>query len=386
MTLLVIALIIVALVIWGFVGRLPFQTSGLGLIMEKGGQIYPISAPANGTITKVFVNVGDHISEGENIVEIALPDQEAQKEGTQRTLENYQALYKQQSTESANEIALRRKATGEQIDSLRKKVTATEDHLNFLKNYYKVLETEMQHGYVTRQQLESTSTQITSAEQTIRDSYNSISQAESSQIDFEDSQTKSLAQLQSQIISTENDLNNLNVSISTRRVVHSPVEGTVVEIATKLGSDVNQNDQLVMIQQKGGQLEMVAYLPVTTSKTVQSGMIALVSPTTVESSIYGSIKGRVISVSQLPASKALAKDVLGNDSVVSQMFSNGPVIQAVIALSQDPRTVSGLAWTSSQGPPFTVTPGSMASVDVTVMEDRPVDLVIPIYDTWIATN
>lgn len=386
MTLAVLALIMVALVVWGFVGRLPFQTSGLGLILQEGGQIYPISAPANGTITKVYVTVGEHISEGKDIVEIALPDQEAQKEGTQRTLENYQALYKQQSADGAHETALRRKATDEQIDSLRKKVAATEDHLGFLKNYYKILEGEMKNGYVTRQQLESTLTQITSAEQTIRDSYNSISQAESSQIDFEDSQTKSLAQIQSQIISTENDLNNLNVSISNRRVVHSPVEGTVVEIATKLGSDVNQNDQLVMIQQKGGRLQMVAYLPVTTSKTVQSGMTALVSPTTVESSIYGSIKGRVISVSELPASKALAKDVLGNDSVVSQMFSNGPVIQAVIALSQDPRTVSGLAWTSSQGPPFTVTPGSMASVDVTVMEDRPVDLVIPIYETWIATN
>lgn len=386
MTLAVIALIIVALVVWGFVGRLPFQTSGLGLILQEGGQIYPINAPANGTITKVYVTVGEHISEGKDIVEIALPDQEAQREGTQRTLENYKALYKQQSTDGAHEVALRRKATDEQIDSLRKKVVATEDHLSFLKNYYKVLEAEMKNGYVTRQQLESTMTQITSAQQTIRDSYDSISQAESSQIDFEDSQVKSLAQLQSQIISTENDLNNLNVSINNRRVVRSPVEGTVVEIATKLGSDVNQNDQLVMIQQKGGRLQMVAYLPVTTSKTVQPGMTALVSPTTVESSIYGSIRGHVVSVSQLPASKALAKDVLGNDSLVSQMFSNGPVIQAVIALNQDPRTVSGLAWTSSQGPPFAVTPGSMASVDVTVMEDRPVDLVVPIYETWLATN
>jgi HlyD family secretion protein len=385
-TLVVISLIIVALVIWGFVGRLPFQSSGLGVILQQGGHIYPISAPASGTITKVYVSVGDHVSDGQAIVEIALPDQEAQRQGTQRTLENYQALYKQQSTDGAHEIALRRKATDEQVASLRKKIAATEDHLSFLKNYYKILEQEMQRGYVTRQQLESTSTQITSAEQTIRDSYDSISQAESSQIDFEDSQSKSLAQLQSQIISTENELNNLNVSINTRRVVHSPVEGTVVEIATKLGSDVNQNDQLVMIQQKGGHLQMVAYLPVTTSKTVQAGMTALVSPTTVESSIYGSIKGRVVSVSELPASRASAKDILGNDTVVSQMFSNGPVIQAVIALDQDPRTVSGVAWTSSKGPPFKVTPGSMASVAVTVMEDRPVDLVVPIYETWIATN
>lgn len=383
----IVAVIIVgALTLWGFVGSLPFQVYGMGMVLQQGGKLYSVPAPTMGNIDKLFVKVGDTIKKDGKIAELSLPSQVAQREGAQRSLDNLRQLYKDQSAIATKEIALRRQSTHDQIVTLQKQIAETRQHLAFLQNYYRVQQSELKIGFVTTQQAEQTQTQISSALQTIRNSSDQIAQAQTSQIDFEDSQAKSLAQIQSQIISAENTLNNYTVTINTNQIVTAPVSGTVVEVSTKLGAAVNTGAELVQIKEAGEHLQVSAYLPVTTSKTVEPGMIALVTPTTVESSIYGSIRGHIISVSDLPSSKAAVQDVLANDTVVSQMLSNGPVISAWVSLDQDPKTVSGLAWTSSSGPPFRISAGSLASVSVTVMRDRPVDLVIPIYETWIANN
>ncbi len=381
---IVAVIIVAALILWGFFGELPFQVYGMGMVLQQGGKLYSVPAPTMGNIDRLFVKVGDTIKKDGKIAELSLPSQVAQREGAQRSLDNLRQLYKDQSAIATKEIALRRQATREQIVTLQKQIAETRQHLAFLQNYYRVQQSELQVGFVTTQQAEQTQTQISSALQTIRKSSDQISQAQTSQIDFEDGQAKSLAQIQSQIISAENTLNNLTVTINTNQIVTAPVTGTVIEVSTKLGAAVNTGDELVQIKEAGEHLQVAAYLPVTTSKTVEPGMLALVSPTTVESSIYGSIRGRIVSVSDLPSSKAAVEDVLANDTVVSQMLSNGPVIAAQVSLDLDPKTTSGLAWTSSSGPPFRVSAGSLASVSVTVMRDRPIDLVVPIYETWIA--
>lgn len=382
----VAALVVAALTLWGFVGELPFQVYGMGMILQQGGKLYSVPAPAAGQIDKLFVKVGDKVQKDVRIAVLSQPDEEAQREGAKRTLDHLRMLYKEQSAISQNEVALRRQSTADQIAALRKKIDDTNQHLVFLKDYYRVQSEQMKVGFVTRQQAEQTQTQIYTSQQSVRDATNQIGQAQTSQVDFEDSQAKALAQIELQIISAENTLHNLEVTISTHQPVTAPVTGTVVEVSTKVGNAVNTGDALVTVKEAGEQLQVQAYLPVTTSKTAEPGMLALVSPTTVERSIYGSIRGHIIAVSDLPISKAGVKDVLANDTVVQQMLSSGPVISAVVSLDQDPATASGLAWTSSAGPPFRVSAGSLASVGVTVMRDRPIDLVVPIYETWIANN
>jgi HlyD family secretion protein len=385
-SLIVAAVIVGALLLWGFVGELPFRVYGMGMILQEGGKLYTVPAPTSANIDQVLVKVGDTVKKDAKIAVLSLPSQIAQRDGAKRTLADYQGLYKSQSDISTKEIALRRQSTADQITALKQKIVETNAQLQFLKNYHDVQNREMTLGVVTRQQVEQTQQQIDSAQQSVRDATNQIAQAQTSEIDFEDSQDKSLAQIQSQIIQAENTLNNLNVTIDNTQVVTAPVTGTVVEVSTKPGAAVNTGDGVVTIKEAGGHLDMAAYLPVTTSKTAEPGMLALVSPTTVETSIYGSIRGHIISVSNLPISKAGVTDELANSTVVQQMLQSGPVISARVSLDLDQSTVSGLAWTSSQGPPFKISAGSMASVGVTVMRDKPVDLVVPIYETWVASG
>ena len=75
--------------------------------------------------------------------------------------------------------------------------------------------------------------------------------------------------------------------------------------------------------------------------------------------------------------------ILGNEQLVQQMLAGGPPLEVQIELEKDAKTVSGLAWSSSNGPPLQITPGSTVSAAVVYREDRPVDLLVPLYQTWI---
>ncbi|MDP7045111.1 MAG: NHLP bacteriocin system secretion protein, partial [Alphaproteobacteria bacterium] len=118
-------------------------------------------------------------------------------------------------------------------------------------------------------------------------------------------------------------------------------------------------------------------------KKIHPGMRAEVAPSSIERDLYGSIRGNVESVSDLPETQAGLMAILGNETLVGKMMGAGAPIKVVIALDKDPKTFSGLKWSSSKGPPLKVTTGDTGFASVTVREERPINLVIPIFETWI---
>jgi HlyD family secretion protein len=140
---------------------------------------------------------------------------------------------------------------------------------------------------------------------------------------------------------------------------------------------------LITVSRVGEGLQMLAYLPVSKGKRVVPGMQVLVTPTSVERDIYGSIRATVLSVGELPASEAELANRLNNAALVEQMMAGGAPIQVVIDLKTNKSTTSGLDWSSSDGPPIKITPGTTALATVSIREVAPIDLVIPIVQTWV---
>ena len=69
--------------------------------------------------------------------------------------------------------------------------------------------------------------------------------------------------------------------------------------------------------------------------------------------------------------------------LVEQMLAAGAPIEIVVDLKTDPTTTSGLDWSSSDGPPVKITPGTTALATINVQEVAPIQLVIPVVQTWI---
>lgn len=382
-----IGVVIAAVLIWAFVGTLPFQVQGLGILLRKGGVVFTVNAPSGGgTVSAIQVRVGDNVVTGQGVLTLTMPALEKQIEEAKRNLADLRSRYQRQSGFTQRDIARRKKNVESQVQALNEKITTTTQLQDFYDSLAKTEKNDLQKGYVTRQQYETTLSNLYSATQSIRDYRNQISQILTGQTEYENQLLRTLAELEEQVIEAEGQVQVLETSLVTEAVIPSPTDGTVTEVAVQLGDVVVANQVVALIEQGGGELQLYGYFPVGQAKRVSAGMLANVTPTSVESDIYGSIRGSVTEVGALAETAEGVQSIVGNESVVQQIMAAGPPIQIVVSLERDPATVSGLKWSSSVGPPIPITPGTMANVRVTVRNDRPVDLVVPIYETWVGIH
>ena len=125
----------------------------------------------------------------------------------------------------------------------------------------------------------------------------------------------------------------------------------------------------VLRREDAGQpLEAVIYLPIAVGKTVQPGMVALISPTHSNREAAGAVRGVVRSVSALPATLESAASVLGDAQLARVYLADGTMLEVHVGLDGD-------AANAGQSP-ISLTSGTPCSVLITLAERRPIDLLI----------
>ena len=69
--------------------------------------------------------------------------------------------------------------------------------------------------------------------------------------------------------------------------------------------------------------------------------------------------------------------VLENQSLVDTLRTGDAQLRVDVKLLRDPSTPSGFEWSSSQGPPFAITRGTLCTSTFELGEERPMNLVLP---------
>lgn len=376
--------IVAAFIAWCFLGSIPFRAQGLGVALKHGSTVYAMTAPTAAEVAAVDVTVGQQVKKGDRLVLLRLPDMEARRVTAQARVVTLETQREKQAAFIKRNIASRRQNTQEQIRVLEAKVQALQERERYLGGLMSIKASELAKGYITSQELEATRTQLHEVTQDIRDSRLTIAQQRAEQTEFENSREQELAQLDEKVLEAHGELREIEATVETEKAIYSPVDGVVTEIATKPGVLVAPTVELVEIEGRGTGLLAYAYLPVAQGKRVAPGMPAQISPTSIERDIYGSIIGKVRSVSDLPVTGAVLDDKFGDPQLTEEMLAGGAPIEIAIELTRDPSTVSGLAWSSSSGPPVKITSGTTVLASIIVREIPPVDLIVPIYETWIA--
>jgi multidrug resistance efflux pump len=150
----------------------------------------------------------------------------------------------------------------------------------------------------------------------------------------------------------------------------SPEDGLVVEVSALPGRVTSPGDPMLFIEPDGSQLIVKAFIAATDAESVRVGMEALVSPADApRRAQYGVIEGTVSALSPTPVSaERISFIVGGNSSIVDYFLAGGPVIEVTIAMTADPSTPSGYAWSIGQGPDVQISSGTLSEVVLTVRE------------------
>lgn len=133
----------------------------------------------------------------------------------------------------------------------------------------------------------------------------------------------------------------------------------------------------MVVQLPGGDLQLVAYVPATVAKNVQPGEPAEIMLTAIRVEDYGFMRGRVLSVSEYPATDEDLMKTLQNETLAHALAAGEPVHEVRIEMIRNPSTVSGFQWSTPQGAAFRITPGSLCRVDIVTREERPLRLLVP---------
>jgi hypothetical protein len=162
--------------------------------------------------------------------------------------------------------------------------------------------------------------------------------------------------------------------------ITSPAAVRVLELTVEVGTFVNAGTPIMEFDFPERPLVAVLYLSSSVGQQVQPGMPVQLSPLAVKREEFGFMLGRVKSVAQFPSTELGMLAVLPNESLVRQLYaaSDGSPLEILVEVERD-ETPSGFKWSSSQGPPISIRAGMLCTAEVTLSEQRPISLALPIF-------
>ena len=366
-----------AIVVWSVRGEVSTFVKANGILLSRGGALVDAVSSGMGTLTGVLPAVGDLVREGAVVAEVT--NQETMEiyrtarglvDERARALEDFKAA-------GAAEDALIEQNTARQRERLerlertgRQAVAAARERL---RNHRELFEERV----VTRVTVDRSQQALDFAERELFATLRDRDNLESRELQRRNERNRRIAQLESLLNSAERQVKEVEARIETQRIL-APVSGRITEIKASIGAVLGPGQPVVSIRTGEEGLGVLVYIPPADGKRVETGMEALVTPATVRREEYGSLKGRVESVSSFPVSTEGMVAVLQNADLAETFSEDGPPYSGRIVLQADPSTASGFAWTSPRAAGRTLSSGTLASVEVKVESQAPITLVVPL--------
>ena len=375
---LLLLVVVLSVLAWSVLGTLPTRVTGLGLALTFGGKVFSVTAPQSGSVSEVRVRVGQEVKKGDVIAHIIRGTAIDQLVAEEKKLKALQEQFAESSTRADKLLADRRETNRKLIASVKNKIETYQARLNYLQNTLKQQEADLQAGYITRKEFRQTQDDIDDVHFKISDARQQIANANVDLAEFIDQQRQSLNTQELQLTEQRIQVEQLRADERIEETVTSPVDAKVVEVSVRPGDSVSAGGAIAELLSGGRALVVHGFFRAADGKKIAEGMDARISVSSAEAAIYGTAIGKVVEVSKLPATEAFILDIFGNETLARQMMQDGAPIYVRVEFVPDPSTPSGVAWSSSRGPPFAIDAGTSASVVVTVASEPPINYIAPI--------
>lgn len=379
-----LCLLILSVVAWSFVGRIPTTIRGTGILLSAEG-IREVESLGSGVVSGLRVEVGDRIATGDTIALVGQPRLAQDVARARERLELLEENRGRRADFTSANVNLETESLDRERAGLEQRMSVVDERIDWLAERLAATEEALSLGLLTpefvqdtRQQLEASRGERTGLDLQLQN--NDIARL---LLDNESSQ--SMIEADTRIGEARAEVDALMLELQQSSTVLSPYAGFVREIRTDIGQIVSGGQAVVSVEMVDAPLQAVIYVP-TEGKLIESGMSARVSPATVRREEFGFMLGTIAFVSPQPATPAGMQRTLGNPILVEQLITLGAPFLVRVDLTPDASTPSGFRWSSSEGPPRAVESGTTVSVEIVVEERRPIALVIPLIRSVLGTT
>ncbi len=373
------AVIILAALVWGVFGSVPTRAIGRGVLLADRSGNFAVSAVSAGLVLEIFVKPGERVLAGAEIARIEQRLLGAQIENGMAQVGRLEANMAKLKAANAAQIRQSEETARRQQAAIDGQLAANEIRRDRLRQLVAGYESLRARGMMA--QAEVIARQEQYDETTLEIANGSAKKIEieatvqAKRDDLDDKEREK----QTEIDLKRAEVEELRVEKAVGSVVRAPVGGVIQEVRMGRGDVTTMGAVLVTIGSGAeDNVEMLVVLSGERRKRVAVGMNAYVMPDGTKKEEYGSMRGRVIAVSENEMSNEHIEQILQNAQLTKRLVGDGSsALLARVELVPSKANLSGYEWWSGSGPPYKITPGSVANLDIVIDEVRPISLIIP---------
>jgi HlyD family secretion protein len=388
-------------VIFAVVFQVPTKVNGEGILLIENDTLTRIRAQATGRLKSLHVKVGEEVTLGKEIGEISqeeladtIGETNAELEDLKRDDRDRTEFEQQERETQAAAIARVQQAT----------LLAQETSLDKLTIAKRLVEStdrlRLQHHMGDADMLE-----MREKLYTIKDDLNKgtarLAELELEGIKAEHTRRRAERdrRLKIQQLETKLDLARGKMARTSRIV--SRASGQVAQVLSGPGELVHEGAPVVLLHapkddsgtdDAGPPYDSIVFVPAGEGKRIEVDDVVEVSPATVKREEHGFVYGRVVAISELPATKLAMEAALQHPELVEtflKRYAPGVLLRVHVKLDEreaqesngearsSPAPRKHFRWSASSEPPEPLKTGTMCQASIVVEKRTLVRLILP---------
>jgi HlyD family secretion protein len=362
---------------WSIFGEMATRVAGSGILVADGGAIFTPVANGDGVILEMLVAPGQQVATGAHLARVSQPDLEQQLASADALVAETNAQAAALRGQVGSYTSARAGTERAQRALLLQRGVDADARAKDVANQLGDIRQLQARGLVTRAHVSELAQQLAEAQQAATETRSKIVQINADEVSLRNGDDRELRAVESKMSEARRRQREIADAYDRHQWVTAPAAGRIVEIKAPVGSRVTAGMPVVAVENGSSTLKLILYVPPGEGKRVRTGMRVNVSPSVANREEFGTILGRVISVSDFPATEQAMSTTLQNNQLVKDFMAKGAPIVVGVRLDHDQTTVSGYAWAGSNGPAMRLTSGTIANADVTILHQAPITFALP---------
>ncbi len=367
-------------VVWSRFVQVPVRVNGTGVLVDTSGELLkPVRSVMDGIVETILVNEGDHVTAGQVVARVRLPDRINALQKAERDMASLEQKARETEALQIFERETEEKTRAERRNALVDRIANMETRLAWQRDLERDQVKLMELGSTTRNRVFETRVQTQQIADQLASAKSDLLAMKMEPFATDSKIERERMMIKFQIQQLQSEMAALRSELERGSVLKSTVSGTVAELSAERNGLVTAGQPVLSIipEDFSGKLEALTYVSMADGKLVQIGDEVLIRPASLPVREQGRVRGTVMEVSEAPITERALTRILGNASLVQQVTGTGAPFAVRIALHRDPETPSSYVWTSGEGPELRMTPGTPVSSRITVERETLLSLAMP---------
>ena len=398
-------LLVGTLFVWGFSGSIPEYSRGRGVII-LGQRFWLIESETTGIMGQIYCFNGMTVKKGALLADIRQQDLKMQIDAKRKEAEDTRNLLELKQRWDREKTLVEDNSSGNRRKNLTKTIELSEKRLAEMSLQLKDYEELLAKRYISVTQYSSLKGQYNQLLESITNLRTQLDSLPIDRLHNRSARAEDIEETRARLVQVEKELGRLEAEYRTKSKVYSPIDAVVTQTMAVNGMAVTEGAPLFQLEfnagnkdvleivkelnrlafshNEGGEdlknvyqdLEVVAYLEAGMGANVRKGMSVTVMPDNMKKEESGSLKGKVIYAEERPTTRLEADRILKNKDLLASIWQEN-MDYYFVAIRLDRDESGGYLWTSKRGLNRSVNVGTLASIEVSLYDRRPIDLLIP---------